>query len=681
MEISETTYSISNEKSKLKKYSKILLLALCVYLFNANTTMAQEAQMNKPTWWFGVSGAGNINFYNGSTQELNSSLKVPAALHEGLGLGLFLSPIVEYHLPESKWGFMMQVGYDSRKGRFNKVNSPCNCPEDLKTKLSYISIEPSLRYAPFNSSLYLFGGTVLAFNLNKSFEYQLEANPDIPNQTLSPAVNGDFSNINKTILSAHIGAGYDINLSAAQNGNQYVISPFITYLPYLGQTPRSIETWSVNTLRIGAILKVGRSKNNDKQGGYTNTNALVRNIEFSVYSPKNVPTERRVRETFPIRNYIFFDDKQTAISDRYVLIKKSETADFKEDQLEVLTPKRLSGRSDREMIVYYNILNILGDRMQKNPNSKIKLVGSSENGPVEGKEMAESVKFYLTDVWSINADRIATEGNDKPKIPSELDGGTNDLVLLSEGNRRVSIESNSPELLMEFQSGPDASLKPVKLITTQSNTPDSYVTFTVPNALEQLDWWSLEITDDNNNIQKYGPFIDNSIMITGKKILGTKKEGTFKVKMTAKTKEGNIVTRESKVDMVLWTPPQDEMSARYSVLYEYNTSKTIGIYEKYLTEIVANEIPKNATVFIQGFTDVIGNEANNKKISLARAEDVLRILKTNLDSRGRSDVKYRVIGYGEDASTAPFNNQYPEERFYNRTVIIDIIPAENSSKK
>ncbi len=674
MKNSEKTNSMLIKHIALIKYIKPFMLLLTILITTGINSHAQE-QVTKPNWWFGVSGAGNINFYNGSTQELNSSLKVPAALHKGVGLGLFLSPVVEYHLPESKWGFMLQVGYDSRKGRFNKVNSPCNCPEDLKTKLSYISIEPSLRFAPFNSNLYLFGGSVLAFNINKSFEYQLEVNPDVPNQVLSPAVNGDFSNINNTILSAHVGVGYDIPLSATNSRTQYVISPFMTYLPYLGQTPRNIETWSINTLRVGAIMKIGRNKKSEVRNSTIEAVTPKSSIEFSVYSPKNIPTERRIRETFPIRNYIFFDEKETSISDRYVLLKKSETADFKEDQLEVLTPKRLSGRSDREMIVYYNILNILGDRLQKNPNSSIKLVGSSENGPVEGKEMAESVKYYLTDVWSISPNRINTEGNDKPKIPSELEGGTNELVLLSEGNRRVSIESNSSELLMEFQSGPNAALKPVQFTTTKENTPDAYLTFSVNNSIDQLTWWSLEITDENYITQKYGPYTENSVMISGKKILGDKKQGDYNVKMIAKTKDGQTVIKETKVNIVLWAPPQDEMGKRYSVLYEYNTSKTIDIYEKYLNEIVAKDVSKNSTIFIQGYTDIIGDENNNKKISLARAEDVLRILKTNLDNKGRTDIKYKVIGYGEDNTNAPFNNQYPEERFYNRTVIIDIYPS------
>jgi hypothetical protein len=53
------------------------------------------------------------------------------------------------------------------------------------------------------------------------------------------------------------------------------------------------------------------------------------------------------------------------------------------------------------MTVYYNILNILGDRMQKNPNATITLVGSSEQGPADGL-MSESIKTYLVDVFAIN---------------------------------------------------------------------------------------------------------------------------------------------------------------------------------------------------------------------------------------------------------------------------------------
>jgi len=53
---------------------------------------------------------------------------------------------------------------------------------------------------------------------------------------------------------------------------------------------------------------------------------------------------------------------------------------------------------------------------------------------------------------------------------------------------------------------------------------------------------------------------------------------------------------------------------------------------------------------------------------------VKAILENGLKKTGRSDVKFEVIGSGEDQMVSPFENNYPEERFYNRTVIIDIIP-------
>jgi hypothetical protein len=45
---------------------------------------------------------------------------------------------------------MLQAGYDSRKGDFDQVITACDCPADLSTDLSYITVEPSLRFALLN---------------------------------------------------------------------------------------------------------------------------------------------------------------------------------------------------------------------------------------------------------------------------------------------------------------------------------------------------------------------------------------------------------------------------------------------------------------------------------------------------------------------------------------------------
>jgi outer membrane protein OmpA-like peptidoglycan-associated protein len=89
--------------------------------------------------------------------------------------------------------------------------------------------------------------------------------------------------------------------------------------------------------------------------------------------------------------------------------------------------------------------------------------------------------------------------------------------------------------------------------------------------------------------------------------------------MIAITKDGKYIVRENSVKITLWTPAQNEMGIRYSVLFEYDESKANTISDKYLTEVVGPKIPRNAIVIVQGYTDVIGDAANNKKLAQARA--------------------------------------------------------------
>lgn len=663
---SSTARSLYSLTTQVLIFSALILTAMATF----NPLKAQETQFTKPSLWIGAAVGANFNFYRGTTQELNEDLTVPSAFRHGKGTGLFLAPLVEYYRPDTRLGLMLQVGYDSRKGSFNDILTPCDCPAELSTKLSYITVEPSLRFSPFRSDFYLFAGPRLAFNMNKSFAYQQRINPAFPEQQEDPAVEGDFSNVYKSLISMQIGAGYDIAISNQTKRTQFVVSPFISYQPDLGQSPRSTETWTVTTVRLGASLKFGRGKEIQKPLAA----AVDPEVSFSVHSPENIPVERRVRETFPLRNYVFFNLGSTQIPNRYVLLRNDQVKDFKEDQLEVFAPKTLAGRSKRAMVVYYNVLNILGDRMGKNPASTIKLVGSSEKGPEDARAMSESIQTYLVNVFGISASRIAVEGLSKPKLPSEQKGGKLELDLLREGDRRVSIESTSPALLMEFQSGPDAPLKPVEFVEVQTAPLDSYVSFNVDGADEAFTSWSLEITDDKGKAQYFGPYTKESVSIPGKSILGTRPKGDFKVAMIGQTKSGKTARKETSVHMVLWTPDTNEQGIRYSVIFEFNESKAIRIYEKYLTDVVAAKIPRDATVIIHGYTDIVGEAAHNLELSRARADEVKDILQASLSKSGRTDVTFQVRAFGEDENMAPFDNKFPEERFYNRTVKIDIIP-------
>lgn len=404
---------------------------------------------------------------------------------------------------------------------------------------------------------------------------------------------------------------------------------------------------------------------------------VIEEVDFIVKKPTDIPAKIGIREYFPLRNYIFFKAGTTEIPARYVLLKQDQVKDFKEDQLESIASLNVSGRSARQMTVYYNILNILGDRMGKAPSSSIKLVGSSANGPEQARLMAESCKNYLVNIFGIDPSRILIEGRDKPKIPSEKVGGKLELELLREEDERVSVESASPEILMQFYSGNESMpFEPVEIVNAQESSPYGLVSFIVAGAEKTLRSWSLKLESENGEAQHFGPFTQDTIEIGQKSILGNNLKNDYKVIMTGQTNSGAVIVKETNLQLELIPPITGPEVTRFSILFEFDDSRSISIYEKYLTDIVVPKVTSGGTLIIRGFTDNIGEVEHNRKLSISRANDVKVILEKGLSKAGIKDVKFDVQGFGEDLDYSPFENQLPERHFYNRTVIIDVIPPQ-----
>ena len=190
---------------------------------------------------------------------------------------------------------------------------------------------------------------------------------------------------------------------------------------------------------------------------------------------------------------------------------------------------------------------------------------------------------------------------------------------------------------------------------------------------EAFSTWSLEIRDEKGKAQYFGPYTQEKVSISGKSILGARPEGDYTVTMIGQTKSGMTVKKETSVHIVRWTTPKNEQGMRFSVLFELNEWRAIAIYEKYLTDIVTPKIPKGGTVIIHGYPDSIEDEANNQELSLARANDVVTIIESSLLKTNRSDVTFEVFAFGEDQNLSPLENKFPEERFNNQSVVIDVI--------
>jgi outer membrane protein OmpA-like peptidoglycan-associated protein len=627
---------------------------------------AQTVKRTQPTWWFGESGAANLNYYRGTTQMLNNSVTVPTAFHKGDGVKPYFSLLTEYR-PNRTLGGMLNIAYDNRGGKFDGVTAPCNCAADLTTNISYVTIEPSLRLAPFSSAFYIYAGPTVSFNVNRSFKYQQEKQAD---------KTGDWSNINKTVFSAQAGAGIDLMLSKPANPTQVSLSPFVSFLTDLGQAPRADQSWSFYTVRAGLAMKIGSHKRKATAVPGTSGEPIAaaeQKINFSVRAPRLISPERQVKETFPLRNSVFFDMGSVEIPSRYVLLNNAQARAFREEQLQESQPDNLStGRSSRQLAVYYNIVNILGDRLRSNPQSSISLSGASDKNPVEGKVMAEKIKTYLVTVFGIAASRITTEGRDKPVIPSEQPDATRDLPLLREGDRRVDIVSTSPELLMQVGGSTSPFLRPVQIKAIQADPMDSHVIFNAVGASDLLKSWSIEITDEKGVVQHFGPYTKDQASVPGKTILGNNTQGNYKIVMTGESRSGKMIREESSVSLLKAGDDRQE-GLRYSILFDFDRSKSISAYESFLADVVVPLIPENGTVIIHGHTDIIGDEHYNVTLSQDRAAGAKQIMEAALLKAGKKGVRFETYGFGEDTGMAPFENKFPEERFYNRTVIIDIV--------
>jgi outer membrane protein OmpA-like peptidoglycan-associated protein len=654
-----------------QKFAFVFLMLI----FAGTTAHSQVETRVQPVWWFGVSGAANFNTFRGTTQVLNNSLTIPTAFHDGKGVKPYASVLAEYR-PGKVWGGMLNVAYDNRGGKFDEVMAPCNCPANLTTNIGYVVIEPSLRIAPFSSAFYIFAGPTIAFNVAKTFEYT---------QLKQPDTKADWSDLRKTVFAAQVGAGIDFPLSKPNAETQMTLSPFASFQTDLLNSPRTIESWSIYTVRAGIALKFGTGHKSVPKATVTAPPEVVtapvivaaeKDVQFSVRAPKVVPLNRQVKETFPLRKSVFFDMGSSDIPNRYVKLSQSQGTSFKEEQLQEDQPGNLSnGRSARQLAVYHNILNIMGDRLRANPSSSITLNGASDKDPAQGKLMAENVKQYLVAVFGINPSRITTEGMDKPSIPSEQPGATRDLALLREGDRRVDIVSTSPELMLQVGGANSDFLKPVQITSYQMDPLDSHVIFTNEGASELLNSWNIDITDEQGVVQHYGPYTQDQASVAGKTILGTNTQGNYKIVMTGQTKTGRTVTKASSVSLMK-SDDAKQAGLRYSILFDFDQSKTKEVYEKFLIDVITPLISDNATVIIHGHTDIIGEDKYNMVLSNSRAKDAQGILERALANAGKKGVRFETYGFGEDINMSPFENNLVEERFYNRTVIIDIIPVK-----
>ena len=657
---------------------KLLLIAI-VMIASLNMIKAQGV-------CFGIKGGVNLENIIGlnSGQSVvgfteNESAKMTVGFHAGIFAKIALG---------DHWALVPEVLYTTGGAQrtFSRTYGGHTYTATGPFALSYLQIPIFVNYK-FDCGFYLEGGPYLAFLVGSTTNYNYT---DEHGDVISAPVS-QKTDANGFDVGVGAGAGWRFCNGLGFNA-RYNYGLNTVYKDYSVDNS-GISTNQSNTYGKNGVMQLsisylfgcnGCTPKAPKAAAYVEPPATpapvaeiapvaAPDVQFSVQAPNTIPIQHVVIETLPLSDYVFFDAGSTDIPSRYTLLSQAQASGFAEVQLKDCQ-KDPGTRSSRQMKVYYNVLNIVGDRMRNAPSSTIKLLGSSAGKGVDiATANANSVKNYLVNNFGIDASRITVEGRNLPGNPSEIAGNKTDINLTSAEDNRVHIISTSTDLMVEVVGNSALCLKPVQVIANDGiatdNTP---VSVTVAGASDVLKTWSVVVTDSLGKVQNFGPYTGNTESLSGETILGNNNSGSYTMVLTGQTNNGGTITKQSTFSLVREAQPSmPEQSA--SILFQFDKSVTVATFKNFLINTVAPLIPANSTVVISGHTDIIGPDEYNMNLSKERAKAAQTVLEGALASSGKTGVTYNTDGYGK--TDMQFANILPEERFYNRTVMIDIIPS------
>jgi outer membrane protein OmpA-like peptidoglycan-associated protein len=381
-------------------------------------------------------------------------------------------------------------------------------------------------------------------------------------------------------------------------------------------------------------------------------------------------TESVLTRSRPLLNAVFFDEKSSEIPERYMRLKSpNERARFQIDPLAQADP----------LTAYYNILNIVGRRMNAYPKAKLTLIGyadaqqeqgGSQAGAALAQKRAERIRAYLKEMWKVDERRIAIKVG-APFPPSSPAAAARD----AEEQRRVELSADVPELLDELRSteiiravkppvlnirfdiSAPAGLKEWKLEAVQTSEQARILKVFKGGSTfpESVDWNIASAPQDSM------PRTNDDIVLRLEATDITGKSVKSPLAFVSVDMPGvNLDDEDVRADKPTEKKPNGERIDVVSV-YGNNTATAFTGTDEIALRLVAKAkalIRPNSSVNITGFSD--SNSPDVRQSSEARAQAVKNLLD-----------EPRATAQGKGISTA-FDNALPEGRWYNRVVEIEM---------
>jgi len=630
---------------------------------------------------------------------------------KGSAPGLSLFGMAEFPLPLDNFSVMPSLGYRNLSSAF--VTNPFNIEHtqdiinpdttaqifrqrNYTTNVQTISLDALLAWRPFRA-LHLGIGAGAAILLHHSYtqtEKLLSNYVYTDNLSSTRQVSSGTFDARTFAVMLDLGAGYDIAIS-----RNVTISPEIRasfpLTPISSTNGSDYRTWTIGfvaglmyALPVDAPIKfiapppppplplpppqpIVKTKKIEapmksilrlsvRAVGMTETGE---EIPEPIVAIENV----RVTDVAPTLNYIFFDDGSPDIPKRYHSYSANEeTKSFDPSLLYKLNA----------LGIHYEVLNILGKRMQDKPNSKITVTGTrsihSSGDSAAASDIsllrAEHIAKYLQEVWAIAPSRIKIKSRSLPLQASDESAATGQAE-----NRRVEISTNTPSLLepiethrlertatppnIRFESDikSNVGIKSQIITIKQAGKVIKTIDAQSPDANGELLWDIAEgnVIGSNDSVTWQMDVVD-SVGATASM------HGNIRIK-----KDEQNITRHATD-----TTADKSLERFHLLLFDYSSSAELSSASDEIFERIASSITPDSRVTLIGHTDITGDPNYNEHLSYDRASRASILLSSRLHKLGRTTPQFNLEARG--AKDILFDNTNAEGRFLSRTVRITI---------
>lgn len=598
-----------------------------------------------------------IMFYN---NNIIADLRIfnekrPSTLEEKSNCYEVLSPVTnEYEISTRKHTYTVNFSYLAL---------------DLGIKLRLFNIAADLSKIDFLKKIPIYsrfgfesGQAMFDKTYTNTQEFLTPAEIYFPNgERINTVEEGEYD---ETISSEAINISLGADFSLAKN---IWLSPELTYRYELSPSI-DMYNWKTDILRAGISLsidfnvpdEVKQSENIElKEEVKEEIVAEVKkeeikrnNIDKFIFNEIDF-TETIVTQTFPILPYIFFDSTSSEIRSVYKFTK----SEFNEDNLD-----------NNTIGIYYNIINIIANRMKDNPDSKIKLIGSSDG--IEKESLNEKLELSLNRAkaikerivsYGVSENRITIENRETPKLPT-----SNKYTEGLQENRRVDIETNNLDLLKPVLHSDflEYSLKkPLKFETKLKSNKDIDK---IELSLSVLGNEVVKETIDNVNSSYVIHNINEKVLsIIASNMDDMSSDNTVKAEIEIFYNDNQI--EKKGFDIPVYKEKSSfEVGRLNLIVFDFDKFEISEPNKNMIKQFISSSISENSNTTITGSTDLLGEKIYNKSLSLSRANEVADYIKIMNPKFKISD----IIGLGSEQIF--FDNNTPEGRFYCRTVLVEV---------